>query len=106
MISNLGGVKHDQGKPPVALLTREFLEETARVLEFGAAKYGTFNWTKGMKWSRVFSALMRHAWAWWSGEDKDPETGITHLAHCACCLMFLAHYEKFKKGEDDRYKPV
>lgn len=101
-----GGKKHDQDKPMMALLTPEFLEETAKVLTFGAAKYEKYNWAKGMSWSRPFGALMRHAWAWWGGEDKDPETGLSHLAHCACNLLFLLHYEKFKKGEDDRYKPV
>jgi hypothetical protein len=99
----LGGKKNDQSKPMMALLTPEFLEETAKVLTFGAAKYEKYNWAKGMSWSRPFGALMRHAWAWWGGQDKDPETGLSHLAHCACNVLFLLHYEKFKKGEDDRY---
>lgn len=100
----LGGKKNDQEKPMMALLTPEFLEETAKVLTFGAVKYSSWNWAKGMAWSRPFGALMRHAWAWWGGQDKDPETGLSHLAHCACNILFLLHYEKFKRGEDDRYK--
>lgn len=100
----LGGKKNDQEKPMMALLTPEFLEETAKVLTFGAAKYEKYNWAKGMAWSRPFGALMRHAWAWWGGQDKDPETGLSHLAHVACNVLFLLHYEKFKRGEDDRYK--
>jgi hypothetical protein len=55
-----------------------------------------------MAWHRPFSAAMRHLWAWWKGEQADPETGLPHLAHAACCLMFLMAYEKRRIGEDDR----
>lgn len=100
----LGGKKNDQGKPMMALLTPEFLEETAKVLTVGQIKYSAWNWAKGMAWSRPFGALMRHAWAWWGGQDTDPESGLSHLAHCLANIMFLLHYQKFGRGEDDRYK--
>lgn len=96
------GVKLDAGKPRYELLAPESLEGTARVLTFGATKYADRNWEKGMNWSRVFGALMRHLWAWWRGEEKDPETGESHLHHAACCIMFLQAYEARKAGEDDR----
>lgn len=97
------GTKYDSGKTRLDLLPPELLYGVANVLEFGAEKYDEYNWAKGMKWSRVFSALMRHMWAWWSGEDKDNETGMSHLWHAACCLAFLIAYEQRKTGEDDRY---
>lgn len=31
-----------------------------RVLEFGSHKYGDYNWIKGMKWSRLYGAFLRH----------------------------------------------
>ena len=96
------GRKNDTGKLPYHLLAPEFLEGTAAVLAFGADKYAPRNWERGMAWSRPFSALMRHMWAWWRGERADPETGISHLYHAACCLMFLAAYEERKAGADDR----
>lgn len=96
------GVKWDQGKAPHDLLAAEWLDGTARVLEFGAKKYGRYNWAKGMAWSRVFAALMRHLWKWWRGEELDDETNESHLYHATCCLMFLAEYNKYKIGEDDR----
>lgn len=65
---------------------------------------GARNWEAGMDWSRVFSALQRHTWAWWGGEDKDPETGFSHLEHAACCIMFLNAYEQRGIGKDDREK--
>lgn len=94
--------KLDAGKARMDLLAPEFLIETAQVLRFGAAKYGVRNWEKGMSWGRVFGALMRHMWAWWGGEATDPETGRSHLAHAACCLMFLMAYEARGLGTDDR----
>ena len=96
------GVKADEGKIPYELLAPEYLEATASVLKFGANKYGARNWELGMAWSRPFGALMRHMWAWWKGEKADPETGMSHLWHAACCVMFLIAYEKRKIGNDDR----
>lgn len=98
-----GFVKSDAGKPRYDLLPQEFLELTAQVLTYGAQKYSANNWAKGADWSRYFSAMQRHLWAWWSGEDKDPETDITHLAHAACCLAFLMAYENRGLGKDDRF---
>ena len=87
------GVKADDGKIPFDLWSPYAIEDTAKVLQFGASKYEPYNWTKGIKYSRVFSALLRHIWAWWRGERNDTETGLHHLAHAMCCLMFLLHYE-------------
>tara|TARA_R110000823_G_scaffold9739_10_gene33723 strand:- start:1403 stop:1747 length:345 start_codon:yes stop_codon:yes gene_type:complete len=95
-------VKFDHDKIPYELLAPEFLEATATVLGFGADKYGARNWELGMVWSRPFAAMMRHMWAWWKGESLDPESGLPHLHHAACCLMFLIAYEERNVGEDDR----
>ena len=99
-----GGRKFDDGKLPYDLLPPEFLEGTAAVLGFGAQKYSARNWEIGMRWGRPFAALMRHMWAWWRGEDKDPETGFSHLWHAACCIAFLMAYEQRRIGDDDRPK--
>tara|TARA_B110000495_G_C22794178_1_gene464095 strand:- start:277 stop:600 length:324 start_codon:yes stop_codon:yes gene_type:complete len=96
------GTKFDQDKLPYELLAPELLEATATILKFGANKYEARNWEKGMKWSRPFGALMRHMWAWWRKEDKDTETGMSHLWHAACCIMFLIAYEERQIGKDDR----
>ena len=98
------GQKFDSNKLRYELLPPELLEEVARVLTFGAHKYSARNWELGMAWSRPFGALMRHMWAWWRGEEKDPETGYSHLAHAACCIAFLVAYEARNTGTDDRPK--
>lgn len=96
------GRKDDGGKAPHHLIAPEIQDALAAVLDFGARKYAPRNWEKGMAWSRPFSALMRHMWAWWRGEHCDPETGMSHLHHAACCLMFLVAYEARSVGLDDR----
>jgi hypothetical protein len=98
------GVKYDGGKARYDLLPPESLESLAQVLTFGAAKYGDRNWEAGMSWGRVFAAMMRHMWAWWRGEHKDPETGFSHLWHAAACMAFLIAYEERRIGTDDRPK--
>ena len=97
-----GGRKDDQEKLPYHLLPPELMEGVATVLQFGARKYAPRNWELGMSWSRPFSALMRHMWAWWRGEKADPETGLSHLWHAGCCLAFLIAYEQRQTGTDDR----
>lgn len=100
-----GAVKHDQGKAPMSLLSREALEQVALVMEFGRQKYAAHNWRQGFAWSRPLSAAMRHIMAFNDGEDKDPESGLSHLAHAACCIMFLLEFEKTHPDLDDRWKP-
>jgi hypothetical protein len=96
------GRKDDKGKLPLHLLPPEMLEAVAEVLDFGASKYAPRNWELGMDWSRPYAALLRHMLAWWGGEDKDPETGLSHLAHAGCCIGFLITYERRNAGRDDR----
>lgn len=96
------GRKDDGGKLPYHLLPSDAIEEIVKVLDFGARKYAPRNWEKGMDWGRVFSALMRHMWSWWRKEGTDPDTGLSHLAHAGCCILFLLAYEKRNVGKDDR----
>jgi hypothetical protein len=89
-------------KPRLDLLPAGALTEIAQVLTFGAEKYGAHNWSRGTAWSRYYAALLRHLFAWWGGEDRDPETGASHLAHAGCCLLFLLEYQRHGWGSDDR----
>ena len=94
--------KHDDGKVRPTLLSLPALNATLDVLEIGARKYSADNWRKGADWSRYYNALLRHLFAYWSGEDNDPETGRLHLAHASCCLQFLLDYQILGRGTDDR----
>jgi len=102
-VATTGGRKFDGGKLEYGLLPPLALEETVRVLTVGAQKYERDNWIKVPDSKRrYFDALQRHLWAWKKGEIDDPETGLHHLAHAMCCLMFL--YEHDVKYSTD--KPV
>lgn len=91
------GVKFDQDKPRVDLLIDGMplaLESISQVLTFGAKKYADHNWQKVPDGeNRYKAALMRHILASSRGEKTDPETGISHLSHAACCLLFLLELE-------------
>jgi hypothetical protein len=100
-------IKYDEGKRDWSLLPLESVEEIIKVLEFGQNKYSAWNWANGggFKYTRVFNSLCRHIFAWARGEDNDPESGLNHLAHASCNLLFLLYYVKHKdkyNNNDDR----
>lgn len=100
------GRKDDGGKLKWDLAPWNAIGEIIRVLTFGAYKYDNWNWASGIKYSRLRAALQRHLVAWDTGEKVDPETGINHLAHAGCCLLFLLTYELFPQRYrrfDDRF---
>lgn len=94
------GRKFDGGKLEYGLLPPFALEEIVKVLTFGAQKYERDNWQKVPDSKRrYFDALQRHVWAWKRGEQFDPESGIHHLAHAMCCLMFLYEHDIMYSNE-------
>jgi hypothetical protein len=96
------GKKNDQGKPQLSLITRESLAAEARAFAYGAKKYDKNNYKKGMDWSRIIDALMRHTAAFNAKEDLDPESGLCHLDHMKACVAMLVYYHENKVGKDDR----
>lgn len=115
MINNNGegkkgtGIKFDQEKLRWDLLPIEPVEKVIKVLMLGSKKYGDYNWQKVPEAKRrYYAAAQRHLTAWWKGEKNDPESGITHLAHAATCLIFLMWHEKvqiqdeFKDNENQQ----
>lgn len=86
----MSGVKHDDGKLPWELVPWDAVKEVVKVLLFGKKKYDDRNWESGMNYSRLYAACIRHLTAWFQeGEDIDPESGISHLAHAGCCVLFM-----------------
>jgi hypothetical protein len=97
-------VKNDSEKPMFSLFPPEALTAVAEVLSYGARKYQPNNWLKGAAWSRYYSAAQRHLNAFWGGSDYDNESGLHHLPHAICSLLFLYVYSLRKIGTDDRLK--
>ena len=96
-------MKFDGEKTRMDLLDPCAIEQLAQVLTFGASKYAAHNWRKGISKSRLLAAALRHLFAYLSGEDKDPESGLSHVAHAMCCCMFLLGLEH-RADLDDRWK--
>ena len=98
------GMKYDSDKPRMDLLDPHAMEQLAKVLTFGASKYAAHNWRQGLHKSRLLAAALRHLFAYLGGQDLDPETGLSHVAHAMCCCMFLLGLEH-RTELDDRWKP-
>ena len=99
--------KNDNGKIRYEFIPVAPLREIAMVLTFGAKKYNhnaysDSRYRGGLEWSRYYGAILRHVFAWWGGEQNDPESGLHHLAHAACCILFLMHFEDIHPELDDR----
>lgn len=99
------GIKNDGNKDRLDLLSPSWLSGVGKVLSFGAVKYAAHNWRKGIERSRLLGACLRHVFAYLGGEDNDPETGLLHLHHASCCLMFASELHETHPELDDRWKP-
>lgn len=98
------GLRYNKGKSPIHLIPPEALFALADHYGRGAEKYKERNWELGMKWSHCYNSMMRHALAWQTGEDKDPETGTHHMIAAAWNALALFIYTIRSIGEDDRPK--
>lgn len=93
--TNKNGIKHDQGKLRFSLFPLEALKEINKVLEYGARLYEEENWKKlENPKQRLYDACIRHLQAWWMGETRDKESGLSHLAHAGCCILFLLWFDR------------
>lgn len=81
------------------------LAELAEHYGEGAKKYADHNWRRGYEWSKSYAAMQRHARAFWSGEDIDPETGSKHIIAVAWHAFTLATYMEEHPELDDRWTP-
>ena len=97
-----GAIKYDTGKPAFDMIPPEALEEIARVFQVGAQKYSRDNWRQGFDWSRIYGAIQRHLNAFWGGQDRDPETGLLHVAQAAWGCMVLLNFYHTHKDKDNR----
>jgi hypothetical protein len=98
------GQKDDSSKPPMDLLDRVALEETARVLAFGAKKYAPHQWRQGLQVTRTCAAALRHIFQFLDGATLDRETNLNHLAYAMCEIMFALNASMTRPDLDDRHR--
>lgn len=103
-----GTLRFNSGKTPYQMIPPHLLEDSARVLHHVTTRehnpYPPFNWARGRSWLETYGCNYRHMADWYRGIDLDHETGLPHLAHMICNLLFLTHYSKAYPEGDDRPK--
>jgi hypothetical protein len=97
--SNTKGIKYDSGKLNWSLMPFGALQEVVKVLEFGSQKYAPNNWQYvDNAEERYWNAAMRHMIAYKTESTTDSETGLSHLAHAICCMIFLQHFDNLENN--------
>lgn len=104
----MNGTKYDDGKARWDLVPWRSLIEIVKVLTHGAEKYDPNNWMHVPNArDRYFAASQRHLIAWQQGETTDPDSGLPHLAHAGCCILFLQWFDlKLAEPKTPSDKPV
>jgi len=89
-------VKFDEQKPRPSLVYYSLIKEIAKVRQYGIEKYGhSEDWRETTNQEeRYKDAILRHIFEYIEGEENDQESGLKHLAHAACNIMFLIEGEK------------
>ena len=85
----------------VQYINADFIVEMARVLAFGAKKYGANNWTQAPEAEArdiYLNALIRHVLAYATGDQHCVKDGQYHLAQIAVNAMFLFYFDKIGKA--------
>ena len=102
----MGAKKETKDKPDLSLIPYCVEAELAKAMEYGAAKYQRYNYTKGHNISQLVAAAKRHLGKYLAGEESDDESGVHHLGHVmANCLMML-HQRELGTLKDDRFVSI
>jgi hypothetical protein len=97
---------YSTGKPGVDQIPADVMMELGEVYTYGEQKYARNNWTSGTDWHEFNGSILRHLYRWMNGEEIDPESGCSHLAHVIWNAVTLRYYEKHGLGKDDRLSTV
>jgi hypothetical protein len=91
------GKKFDGDKARFDLIPLLAMEGAAKVMGFGAKKYGEWNWLAvDNAEARYTAAMLRHLALHQAGELRDHESGLKHIDHILCNALFLAALNKDK----------
>jgi len=80
--------KKPEGKYEPSLVYTSCIKEVAKVRRFGIDKHGASEDWLTTEPIQHYDAVLRHVYAIIDGEEKDPESGLLHLAHAITGLMF------------------
>lgn len=87
-------------KAPLTWLPAKVIESVAGVVGWATQKYEAHSWkTKPTTQAKRVASASRHINKWLQGIDLDDESGLHHLDHAICQLMFAKEYVHM--GVDD-----
>lgn len=77
-------------KPQLHLVPPAMLIHVAKAMEYGASKYGPYNWRdKKVKMTVYIAAAQRHLASLLDREDCADDSGVHHAAHAAAGLGII-----------------
>jgi hypothetical protein len=89
-----------KGKP--SLMSPYALTRLSKWYTLGAKKYGSYNWEKGMPYSRYTDSLFRHLIAWLKQDESED-----HLAAIAWNAFAIMHHQELGENQwDDMPKRI
>ena len=89
--------KQTTGKLQWSLIPFKGLEDVVAVREFGAKKYKDPTSWKTVDRQKYLDAAIRHLVCVMNGEEIDSESGLPHIAHAQCNLIFISAIDKENK---------
>lgn len=120
-VTNASGASKGQKSARFDLIPTGPLRALAEHYGAGANKYSPLeriegadgapidNWRLGFNYSSSIAALLRHFYAWQSGEDFDEELGNNHLVAVIWHAMTLMEFQStpgFPEAFDDRQQRI
>lgn len=105
MKTHSSGAQREKLEVRYDLFPIEGIEAFSRVAEFGAKKYAPWNWSAGLPRMQIAASLIRHLFAYMRGEDKDRDSGLSHIDHVVWNACALAHHEAHGIEDDRRPEP-
>ena len=90
-------------RAPLSCVPGPVIYEIGLAMLEGACKYRRHNYRiAGVRHSVYFDAVLRHMWAYWEGEDIDPDSGVHHLSKAMAGLVVLRDSMLVGNDVDDR----
>lgn len=104
--SDTGAKREKLNTPSYDLVPfQEITDAFTRVAEFGAVKYEPWNWSKGLKRVQLLGSLLRHAFAYLRGQDRDKDSGLLHTDHILWNATALCHNVAHNLEDGRRKEP-
>lgn len=96
-----------KGKPMMSLVPEEAVAGIAKALEYGIQKHGKNEFRDNkITQTEVIDSLLRHTYAYLSGQDIDEDSGLSHV-QCIGANYAMLEFKRVNKPElDDRWKQI